>query len=421
VAVRRPRAPLVTAPVPPGPLPAAGRGHRVVEVCAGAGGQALGLEKAGFEHELAVEVSPDATATLRLNRPSWKVAEGDATSPGTWDPARYSGIDLLAGGVPCPPFTVAGKQLGAADDRDLLAWAVELCGVIRPRALMLENVRGLTLPRFSAYRQHVLDRLASFGYAADWRLLNASGFGVPQLRPRFVLVAMLPEDFRYFTWPVPGPAGTGVGEALSATMSERGWPGAAAWARRAAGKVAPTIVGGSARHGGPDLGPTRARRAWHALGVDGRGIADAPPGPRDPADLLVRLTCDAVRIVQGFPDSWEFTGLKTARYRQIGNAFPPPVAQAVGAMIGCALARQGEPRALAGETAPSEDPVYAVLRDAGGFVTIPQIIRRAGPPLDVPAAERHLTCLRRDFRIDEVTRRSETAYRLGPLRKSARP
>ncbi|MGH3296992.1 MAG: DNA cytosine methyltransferase, partial [Trebonia sp.] len=93
--------------------------------------------------------------------------------------AAYAGVDLLAGGVPCPPFTIAGKQLGATDERDLFAWAIELCGLVRPRALMLENVRGLSLPRFAAYRQHVLDRLAELGYAADWRLLHASDYGVP--------------------------------------------------------------------------------------------------------------------------------------------------------------------------------------------------------------------------------------------------
>ena len=142
--------------------------HRVVEICAGAGGQSLGLELAGFEHELCVELDPDACGTLRYNRPHWKVAEGDAASPAVWDPGQYEGIDLLAGGVPCPPFTVAGKQLGATDERDLFAWAVELCRVARPRALLLENVRGLSLPRFSAYRQHVLDRLTQLGYAADW-------------------------------------------------------------------------------------------------------------------------------------------------------------------------------------------------------------------------------------------------------------
>ena len=162
----------------------------VVEICAGAGGQAIGLERAGFEHALAVELDATACATLRANRPAWKVAEGDAADPALWRPQDYEGVALLAGGVPCPPFTVAGRQLGATDERDLFAWAVELCGIIRPRALLLENVRGLAASRFSAYRQHVLDRLTELGYVPGWRLLHASEFGVPQLRPRTVLVAL---------------------------------------------------------------------------------------------------------------------------------------------------------------------------------------------------------------------------------------
>ncbi len=121
--------------------------YRVVEICAGAGGQSLGLELAGFEHDLSVELDQNAAATLRHNRPYWKVAVGDVANPGVWDPSAYAGVDLLAGGVPCPPFTIAGKQLGATDERDLFAWAIELCGTVQPRALMLENVRGpLTAP-----------------------------------------------------------------------------------------------------------------------------------------------------------------------------------------------------------------------------------------------------------------------------------
>jgi DNA (cytosine-5)-methyltransferase 1 len=208
--------------------------YRVVEICAGAGGQSLGLELAGFEHDLSVELDPNAAATLRHNRPHWKVAAGDVANPAVWDPASYTGVDLLAGGVPCPPFTIAGKQLGATDERDLFAWAIELCGTVQPRALMLENVRGLSLPRFAAYRQHVLDRLAELGYAADWRLLHASDYGVPQLRPRFVLVALRPADFAYFTWPSPRPGDTPtVGETLLDLMTANGWPGALAWAAKA--------------------------------------------------------------------------------------------------------------------------------------------------------------------------------------------
>ena len=105
---------------------------------------------------------------------------------------------------------------------------------MQPRALMLENVRGLSLPWFSAYRQHVLDRLARLGYVADWRLLHASDYGVPQLRPRFVLIAMRPADFRHFTWPAPCPSTVRtVGETLHDLMAADGWPGASAWAERA--------------------------------------------------------------------------------------------------------------------------------------------------------------------------------------------
>jgi DNA (cytosine-5)-methyltransferase 1 len=120
-------------------------------------------------------------------------------------------------------------------------------------------------------------------------------------------------------------------------MSADGWPGAAAWAERAQG-IAPTLVGGSRKHGGPDLGPTRAREAWLRLSVDGRGLADAPPSAADPAGKLPRLTVQMAARIQGFPSSWQFSGRKTASYRQVGNAFPPPVAAAVGAAIAEAVA-----------------------------------------------------------------------------------
>jgi DNA (cytosine-5)-methyltransferase 1 len=390
----------------------------VVEVCAGAGGQSLGLELAGFEHELSVELDPNACATLRRNRPQWKVAEGDAANPAVWRPDQYAGVDLLAGGVPCPPFTIAGKQLGATDERDLFAWAIELCGTIRPRALLLENVRGLSLPRFAAYRQRVLDRLAELGYVADWRLLHASQYGVPQLRPRFVLVAMRPEDFAYFGWPEPqGDPGT-VGEALAEMMAANGWPGAQAWARKAS-DIAPTIVGGSKRHGGADLGPTRAKRAWRELGVNALGIADAAPSADDPVAIAPKLTCAMVARLQGWDDGeylWTFTGRKTSTYRQIGNAFPPPVARAIGGQVRRALDHEGTARSLVEQSPTAHDPVYAVLRDDGGFLTMDQVLRRLPVSLEIPAFERHLAHLRRDFHIEVESRKTGDAYKLGPFK-----
>ena len=305
----------------------------VLEICAGAGGQALGLEGAGLDHEAAVDNDPHACETLRRNRPAWKVIEGDVAEI---DGRAFRGIDLLAGGMPCPPFSIAGGQLGADDERDLFPQALRLIREAKPAAVMLENVRGFATRKFDGYRDRLLGELRALGYEPDWRLLTASDYGVPQLRPRFVLVALRPQHALRFAWPEPCAAPPTVGEALGDLMAAGGWPAAAEWARRADG-IAPTLVGGSKKHGGPDLGPTRARKAWRALGVDGLGLADAPPPPEHDPATLPRLTLSMIARLQGFPDDWMFAGSKTAAYRQIGNAFPPPVAQAVGAAIRAAL------------------------------------------------------------------------------------
>ena len=308
----------------------------MLEICAGAGGQSSGLEMAGFEHSLAVEIDPDAAATLRANRPSWDVRTADVRNINGRD---YKGIDLLAGGVPCPPFSMAGKQLGADDERDLFPEALRLVREARPTAVMLENVRGLASNRFATYRQSILDELGSLGYAYKWQLLFSSEFGVPQLRPRFILVAMRRTKFKKFVWPSPVDSPPLVGQTLLPLMQANGWAGAMAWAQGAKG-IAPTIVGGSKKHGGADLGPTRAKAAWLTLGVDGKGIADSAPAADYPLDHIPRLTNPMVARIQGFAPEWHFEGRKTSVYRQIGNAFPPPVARGVGLAIASALGVQ---------------------------------------------------------------------------------
>lgn len=308
-------------------------GLTCLEICAGAGGQSLGLDLAGFKHELAVEIEPAACQTLRLNRPRWDVHEGDVREI---DGHNYRGIDLLAGGVPCPPFSIAGKQLGEDDERDLFPEALRLVDEARPNAVMLENVRGLSTAKFRTYRNSIQNRLSDLGYQSDWQVLNASEYGVPQLRPRFILVAARPHIFERFKW--PGAIGTPptVAEVLLPLMAENGWPGADQWAERANG-IGPTIVGGSRKHGGPDLGPTRARAAWLELGVDGKGLANDGPDGLTPIGHTPRLTLKMAAALQGFPPEWQFHGRKTAAYRQIGNAFPPPVAEHVGLQIRSAI------------------------------------------------------------------------------------
>lgn len=303
-----------------------------VEICSGAGGQALGLEQAGFHHSALVEIEPPACATLRLNRPEWNVIEGDVKA---FDGRPYQGIDLLAGGVPCPPFSKAGKQLGADDERDLFPEAVRLADECRPQAVMLENVRGLMDAVFEDYRLKVEKQLKKLGYTTGWRLLNASDYGVSQLRPRVVFVGIHKSAAGRFVWPEPRQEEPPtVGALLHDLLKAKGWRGADAW-REQASAIAPTLVGGSKKHGGPDLGPTRAKKAWASLGVDGMGLWDEAP----PSDFvgMPRLTPRMAARIQGFPDEWQFSGRKTATYRQIGNAFPPPVAAAVAGQILAAL------------------------------------------------------------------------------------
>lgn len=305
----------------------------VLEICAGAGGQSRGLELAGFDHEMAVEIDADACETLRLNRPSWNVTEGDVREVSGHS---FRGIDLIAGGVPCPPFSIAGKQLGHADDRDLFPEALRIIREARPLAIMLENVKGLSSAKFAPYRSTILDQLAQLGYHADWQVINASEHGVPQLRPRFILIAVLAKFSNRLRWPEPVGTPPTVGEKLLPLMRANGWKGADNWAKRANG-IAPTLVGGSRKHGGPDLGPTRAREAWLRLGVDGRGLADAAPDENTPFDATPKLTVEMTARVQGFDADWHIYGRKTSAYRQVGNAFPPPVARAVGDSIRYAL------------------------------------------------------------------------------------
>ncbi|MFI9339788.1 DNA cytosine methyltransferase [Streptomyces sp. NPDC052773] len=372
-----------------------------IEICAGAGGQAVGLHNAGFDHRALVEWDPHAVATLRANVgdwPGWDQEKADAIRPMDVKDFLESDVrenlglvpgelDLLAGGVPCPPFSLAGHRLGPDDERDLFPAALDIIDALRPKAVMIENVRGILEPPefFIDYRISILDRLRKLGYLVPeidsslsateqdivmrsvWRRLDASDFGVPQLRPRAILVAIHEDALQpgnpQFRWPtkIKGTPVT-VHGVLHESMKERclkfwdknlhGQPAGPGektgrkiyedWERAVSGKpVAPTLVGGSRKHGGADLGPTRAKRAWRDLGVDGMGIANDPENCVPERDLFrpdgPMLTVAQAAIIQGFPDDWKFQGRKTARYRQVGNAFPPPVAEAVGRAIAAVL------------------------------------------------------------------------------------
>ena len=196
---------------------------------------------------------------------------------------------------------------------------------------MLENVRGFLDPGFDEYRDHIFTSIQKLGYVTHIKLLNASDYGVPQLRPRVVIIGIRKDQIGAFAYPDEQPdSAPTVGDTLRDLMAQNGWEGAKQWASNA-NRIAPTLVGGSKKHGGPDLGPTRARNAWAELGVDGRGIANEAPTPG--FEGMPRLTSRMMARIQGFPDTWTFGNRKTVACRMIGNAFPPPVARAVGEKI----------------------------------------------------------------------------------------
>jgi DNA (cytosine-5)-methyltransferase 1 len=303
-----------------------------LELCAGGGGAALGLEQAGFAHAALLDNDPHACATLRSNRPYWNVIQADIRR---FDSAYWRDVDLLSGGLPCPPFSIAGKQLGADDDRDMFPSMLKIVKDVRPRAVLIENVRGILTERFTPFRRNIDKILDGMGFDIYWTAFNAANFGVPQMRFRVFLVALRRGATAPLQWPIAteGPAQT-VGTAIGDLMGERGWRGAAAWIKGAA-SPAPTIVGGSHKHGGPDLGPTRARREWAALGVDGLGLANA--SPESGFTGMPRLTIPMVARLQTFPDGWKFSGAKTHAYRQVGNALPVRLAYNVAKAVKACL------------------------------------------------------------------------------------
>jgi len=309
-----------------------------VEICAGCGAQALGLERAGFDPVLLIDSKADACFTIDLNRPDWEVVCMDVLQFRPDMRPEALGVDLLSGGLPRLAAVAAGRTEDTEEHRVLMA-AVELACSMKPRALLLENLPDLVeSPQFAPDRAIIEARLGEAGYRVWWRVLNAVDFGVPQGRKSGFVVALQDPWSRSFCWPEPDslPAPT-VGEVLGPSMSSQGWPGAQRWAKNA-DRVAPPLVGGSDRRGGADLGPTGSKRAWAALGVNGISLGDTPPDAHFPVDGVPRLTVEQAAMIQMIPEDWRFFGGKTSRYRQIGHAMPPPLATAVGQALASALA-----------------------------------------------------------------------------------
>ena len=191
-----------------------------VDLFAGAGGLALGTERAGFRHALLAEWDHDACETLRLNpeHPEWRdvVVEGDVRDV---DFTAYRGVDLIAGGPPCQSFSMAGRRKLGKAALNMFPAAVQAIADARPRAVLLENVTGLVKGDARAYFDRVLAQIEGLGYRVRWDVLNAADHGVPQLRERVITVAFRNDVDARWEWPAPTWPRRTIREALAGAVA----------------------------------------------------------------------------------------------------------------------------------------------------------------------------------------------------------
>lgn len=319
----------------------------VVELCAGAGGMSIGLERAGFEHVGLFEFDRDAASTLRTNRPDWTVIEGDIKAL-DFTPYQTLGIDLVAGGLPCQPYSSEGYGYGKEDPRDLFPDAVRIVREVKPKAFLFENVEGLLHGKHSDHIADVLKGFRKAGYQTEIHRIQAGDFAIAQVRRRVLVVGLRYDIADAFRMPPAFPARRlNIGDALVDLMAANGWDGAHDWARQrraqpvvdrngalvAYGAQASTVVTGSGKR------RRNEKAVQKAMGYDTTGSPDQAPTSEEASKpgFMPSLTLRMRARLQNFDDDWHFAGGKQAMARQIGNAVPPRLAQAVGMSLYSAI------------------------------------------------------------------------------------
>jgi DNA (cytosine-5)-methyltransferase 1 len=325
----------------------ADRQPTVIELCAGAGGMSLGLERAGFDHVVAVEFDRQAAATLRKNRPEWTVIQDDIRSI-DFSIMEQLEVDLVAGGLPCQPYSSDGYGLGKNDPRDLWLEGVRVVSEVKPKAFVFENVDGFLHAAHSDHIADIVGRFRRAGYQVDIHRMRAESYGIAQERSRVLVIGLRDELAGAFRMPPAFPERRmDIGTALVDLMAENGWEGAYQWAIdraqqpvlardgsvKARGAIASTIV---TRRGKP-----REKEAarWGSKEIDIAGLPFHAPTAEEALKpgFKPALTARMRARLQDFPDDWEFCGGRQAVADQIGNAVPVRMAQAVGLAIHAAI------------------------------------------------------------------------------------
>lgn len=341
---------------------AANKTYRSIELFAGAGGLTLGLEKTGFEAVLLNEWDKHACQTLRTNRPEWNVAEGDVSQ---LDFRPYRGkVDFLSGGFPCQAFSYAGKGEGFNDIRGTMFFQfARAVAEVQPKVVLGENVRGLVNHDKGRTLATIKQTLQDLGYTlVEPRVLNAVNYRVPQKRERIFIVGIRNDlaDKAQFAWPepferimtmtdalkagelyatdVPPSEGQLYPEHKKAVMNLV--PPGGCW-RDLPDDVARAYMKGSYFLGGGRTGMAR-RLSWHEPSLTLTCAPAQNQTERCHPDETRPLTVREYARIQTFPDDWQFAGSMGQKYKQIGNAVPVHLAEAVGRSLIDVLAQLDE-------------------------------------------------------------------------------
>ena len=325
-----------------------------IDLFSGAGGLSLGLARAGFLVSAAVECDPDACETYAAAHRHTDLRDADIRAS---DFRQHRGIDLVAGGPPCQPFSSGGKRLGNADDRDLMPSFITVIDEVRPRAFLLENVPGLLAPGQASYYTAVLSAFNTLQYTVTSAVLNAADYGVPQKRRRLFIVGLL-KAAHPFAFPLPshGPQGRWPYVSVGAILDQHTCSGApnpshVVYAKRPDLRPSPydghlfngggrpidlsapcnTILASAGGNKTPFFDTQAEVPPYHRhLRHGGAPRAGTLPGSR-------RLTVTESALVQTFPTSMQFAGSRSSQYTQVGNAVPPTLAECLAGALATAL------------------------------------------------------------------------------------
>lgn len=328
--------------------------YSILELFAGAGGLALGLENAGLKHRSLIEIDKDACATLTSNRPYWDVICEDVNKIDYKDIS----VDIITGGFPCQSFSIAGRQLGFKDIRGTLFFElIRAISTIRPKVVLCENVKGLVNHDQGNTLRIMVKSFNDIGYKVSMRILRAQYLDVPQKRERLFMICVKKDLDIPFLFPKELPYVIPLKEALKGVPNSIGFkysknkkevldlvPQGGYW-RDLPVDVQKAYMGSSYFSGGGKTGMAR-RLDWNSPSLTLTCSPAQKQTERCHPEETRPLSIREYARIQTFPDTWEFKGSMTSVYKQIGNAVPVNMGFHIGRCLTSMLDNKYDPTSM---------------------------------------------------------------------------